>query len=151
VLAFSWLRLAGAIKAERPDEPLYWFLISKGHRTYRYLSAFSRTFHPAPQHETPRRVRDLMAFLARDRFGDAYDPDAGVLRFPQSRGRLSGAYAKVPEAHRRLPEVAFFLSRNPGYAHGDELVCLCELEVDNLQPIAQRAFLAGACSCRVPA
>src|SRR5690606_31834665 len=52
-LAFAWLRLAGEIKSDNPEIPLYWFLISKGHRTYRYLSAFSRVFYPALQHETP--------------------------------------------------------------------------------------------------
>ena len=55
-LAFAWLRLAGEIKAERPQTPLYWFLISKGHRTYRYLSAFSREFYPAPGRATPPRA-----------------------------------------------------------------------------------------------
>ena len=32
--------------AQLPEQPLYWFLIVKGHRTYRYLSAFSVDFHP---------------------------------------------------------------------------------------------------------
>lgn len=142
-LAFAWLRLAGEIKSDRPEPPLYWFLISKGHRTYRYLSAFSRVFYPALQRETPDRIRELMAFLATDRFGDAYDPVGGVLRFSEPQGRLRSDYAQVSGAHRRLPEVEFFLQRNPGYVHGEELVCLCELEADNLQPIARRAFLAG--------
>jgi|SRR5438552_1583154 len=141
-LAFAWLRLAGEVKSERPQHRLYWFLISKGHRTYRYLSVFSREFYPAPGRITPPRIAELMAFLARDRFGDAYDESAGVLRFPQSRGHLRSAYAAVPEAHRRLPEVEFFLKRNPGYARGEELVCLCELAAENLQPMARRAFRA---------
>jgi hypothetical protein len=141
-LAFAWLRLAGEMKSQRPAMPLYWFLISKGHRTYRYLSAFSREFHPAPDRATPVGTAGLMAFLARDRFGDAYDERTGVLRFPRSLGQLRGAYAAVPPAHRRLPEVAFFLERNPGYARGDELVCLCELRADNLRPMARRAFQA---------
>lgn len=142
-LAFAWLRLAGEVKSEQPDTPLYWFLISKGHRTYRYLSAFSREFHPAPGRPTPARIAELMAFLARERFGAAYDAAAGVLRFPESLGHLRDGYAEVPEAHRRLPEVAFFLERNPGYARGEELVCLCELSEANLQPIARRAFRVG--------
>ncbi len=149
-LAFAWLRLAGEIKAERPDIRLYWFLISKGHRPYRYLSAFSSEFHPAPGRMIPLRTRELMAFLARDRFGEAYDAATGVLRFPGATCRLHPAYAEVPEAHRRLPEVEFFLARNPGYARGDELVCLCELAADNLQPMARRAFLAGAAANVLP-
>ncbi|HEY7673770.1 MAG TPA: hypothetical protein VH867_00885 [Burkholderiales bacterium] len=149
-LAFAWLRLAGGIKAKRPKARLCWFLISKGHRTYRYLSAFSREFHPAPGRTTPQRTRDLMNFLARDRFGEAYDSAAGILRFSGSPCRLRPDYTVIPEAHRRLPEVEFFLARNPGYASGDELVCLCELAADNLQPMARRAFLAGASAGLLP-
>lgn len=145
-LAFAWLRLAGRIKAERPHLPLYWLLISKGHRTYRYLSAFSREFHPAPDRVTPPRMQALMDAVARDRFGSAYDAASGVLRFDESLGHLRAPYAQVSAAHRRLPEVEFFLARNPGYTHGDELVCICELAADNLRPLARRAFCAGEAS-----
>lgn len=142
-LAFAWLRLAGQIKAAQPHLPLYWLLISKGHRTYRYLPTFSRAFYPSPDPATEADLAALRDFLARDRFGPAYAEAAGVVRFPESRGHLRAEYAEVPEPHRRLPEVAFFLARNPGYARGDELVCVCELREDTLRPIARRAFLAG--------
>ena len=143
-LAFAWLRIAGALKAEQPDVPLYWLLISKGHRTFRYLSAFSKCHYPMPGLCGDARLRGLLDFLARDRFGSAYDAHAGVLRFERSQGHLRARYAEVPQQHRRLPEVAFFLTRNPGYVRGEELVCLCELAVENLQPLARRAFVAGA-------
>jgi hypothetical protein len=149
-LAFAWLRLAGEARARAPGRRLFWFLISKGHRTYRYLSAFAREYHPAPGRATPPRIRDLMGFLARDRFGEAYDEASGVLRFERSHGHLRADYAQVPAAHLRLPEVEFFLARNAGYARGDELVCLCELTAENLQPIARRAFLAGSRAAVAP-
>jgi hypothetical protein len=85
-----------------------------------------------------------MAFLARDRFGEAFDEAAGVLRFAQPQGHLRSSYAEISQPHQRLPEVEFFLSRNPGYVRGEELVCLCELAAENLQPIARRAFRAAA-------
>ncbi len=34
-LAFAWIWWAGREKAQFPEVPLYWFLISKGPRTYR--------------------------------------------------------------------------------------------------------------------
>jgi len=139
-LAFAWLRLAGRLKARAPERPLYWFLISKGHRTYRFLSAFAREFWPAFDRATPPRIQALMNTLAHDRFGDDFDPAAGVIRFSESRGHLRDTFAAVSEAHRRLPEVAFFLERNPGYVRGDELVCLCELEADKLRPLGRRIF-----------
>jgi hypothetical protein len=142
-LAGAWLAHAGAVKAEQPDVPLYWLLISKGHRTYRYLPTFSLAFHPSPDGPHDPALAALRDFLARDRFGEDFDADAGVVRFPESRGHLRDDFADVPEAHRRLPAVQFFLACNPGYARGDELVCVCELALSNLRPVARRAFASG--------
>jgi len=142
--AFSWLRWVGALKARAPQVPLYWLLISKGHRTYRYLPAFSRSYYPAHDRPTPPPVQALMDFLAADRFGAAYKAASGVLRFAGLEGHLRSHYARIPEKDLRLPEVRYFLQRNPGYAQGDELVCLCELAADNLRPIARRVFESGA-------
>jgi hypothetical protein len=142
-LAFTWIRFAGTVKAQAPDVPLYWFLIVKGHRTYRYLSAFSVDFYPHWERPTPPWATSVMAGLARSRFDDAYDAERGVLSFPQSRGHLRPAWAAVEPDEASRPDVAFFLRSNPGYTRGDELVCLTELSSDNLRPLARRVFDQG--------
>jgi hypothetical protein len=142
-LAFAWIRLAGRIKREHPATPLYWFLIVKGHRTYRYLPAFSIDYYPTWSSATPRNIKVLMDGFASSRFGDCYDSQAGLLRFPRSRGHLRQEWAAGPAQDLRRPEVRFFLERNPGYAQGDELVCMTELHGDNLRPLARRLFLKG--------
>ncbi len=142
-LAFSWLQFAGQVKAQAPSVPHYWFLIVKGHRTYRYLSVFSRLFYPAPGRAMPRREKALMDTLARERFGEAYDSQRGVIHFPSSRGHLRRRWAEIPSKDLHRPEVRFFLERNPGYVNGDELVCLCELTPENLKPLARRIFCQG--------
>lgn len=142
-LAFAWIRFAGRIKAQQPQTPLDWFLIVKGHRTYRYLPVFSRCYYPAWSHPTPPETKAWMDRLATLRYGEHYDPESGVLRFPRSRGQLRDTWALVPEGDRRRPEVRFFLERNPGYVRGHELVCLTELHEDNLRPLARRLFLQG--------
>ena len=126
-LAFTWLRFAGTVKAQVPDCPLYWFLIVKGHRTYRYLSAFSIDFYPHWQMPTPPWAQSIMTGLARRRFNDAYDAERGVVSFPQSRGHLRPVWAEIEPEEAARPDVAFFLRSNPGYVRGDELVCLTEL------------------------
>lgn len=141
-LAFGFIRYAAQTQAQS-DEPLYWLLISKGHRTYRYLSAFSIDYAPSPERVTPPDQQRLMDFLARDRYGDAYDARRGVVRFAQSHGHLRADLATVPAIHAHLPEVAYFLERNPGYAQGEELVCLCRIAADNLRPLARRVFVAA--------
>jgi hypothetical protein len=142
-LAFTWIRLAGAIKAQSPELPLYWFLIVKGHRTFRYLSAFSIDFHPHWRRPTPAPAQAIMDGLAGRSFAQAYDPMRGIVSFPRSRGHLKPRWASVGLDEASRPDVAFFLRRNPGYIHGDELVCLTELASGNLRPLARRVFEQG--------
>jgi hypothetical protein len=139
-LAFSWIRLAGRIAREEPAIPLYWFLIVKGYRTYRYLHAFTRRYYPHWRDPTPAAEQALLHRLAGARFGTHYDPATGVVRFPRSRGQLRRRWAAVEDAARGRPEVRHFLRCNPGYAAGDELVCLTRLEGANLRPLARRLF-----------
>ncbi len=138
-LAFSWISRAGQIKREETHTPLYWFLIVKGHRTYRYLPAFSRCFHPHWQ-DPVSELKGLADRLANNKFGGAYDPDSGVIAFPESRGHLKAAFAHPNPRELNKQAVKFFLQRNPGYLTGHELVCLCELSEENLKPLARRLF-----------
>src|SRR5262245_37165103 len=126
-LAQAFCRLAGELKAADPRAPLYWFLISKGHRTYRYLSVFARRFFPSPYAATPLAEQAWLDELAERRFGAAYRRGEGVVRFAASRGHLKPQWAQLREAVRERPEVRFFLERNPRYFAGDELCCIAEL------------------------
>ncbi|KAA0986004.1 hypothetical protein FQ192_24900 [Pseudomonas sp. ANT_J12] len=139
-LAFAWMRLAGEIWQAMPEVPLYWFLICKGHRTYRYLGAMALNYAPRAGRVTDCDTQALLDHLAIDRFGDAYDPNTGVLSFDVPQGRLTTELAEVPGPHLRLNNVLYFLEKNPRYASGDELACLCELRPDNLRPLALRLF-----------
>ena len=125
--------------------PLYWLLISKGHRTYRYLPAFSRAFHPSPDDAGTGELRALKDFLARDRFGADYDAATGVVRFPESRGHLRAPYAEVPDAHLRLPRSRLFPGSAIRAMREATSSCACaNSRPTRLQPIARRAFVAGA-------
>jgi hypothetical protein len=142
-LSFNWLRFAGSIKAQAPETMLCWFLIVKGHRTYRYLSTFSRDFYPHWEHATTPWARRVMETLARKRFGEAFDAERCIVSFPESRGHLKSTLADVAADEAARPDVAFFLRQNPGYRQGDELVCVTELSLDNLRPLARRLFAQG--------
>lgn len=142
-LPLAWCELAGRFKAEAPERPLYWFLIVKGHRTYRYLKLFSRRYHPAPGREMLPEERRIMDGLAHRHFGQWYRAERGVVCFPESRGHLRSEWMALDERRRIRPEVAYFLERNPGHYRGDELVCLTELEEGNLRSLARSAFRRG--------
>ena len=131
------------LRAAQPGVPLYWFLISKGYRTYRYLSVYARRYYPHHAESTPATQQRLLDAMARHKFREAYDPATGLIRFAQSQGHLRPALAGVRDGLLERPEVRFFLARNPRYGEGDELACMTELRLDNLRSHAQRAFAAG--------
>ncbi len=142
-LVTAWGHLSGAVKAELPEVPLYWFLLVKGHRTYRYLRTFYRVFFPAHNRPTPTDIQALTDQLAGKKFGEFYSPQTGIVHFPESRGHLKAEFAEIPEKDRNKPDVAYFLERNPGYVDGDELVCLTELSHENFNKVARHIFAAG--------
>ncbi len=142
-LAFTWIRHAGHLKSQSPAVPLYWFLIVKGHRTYRFLPAFSKQYYPHWREPTPQKEKAIMDMMAKRRFGSCYDPATGLVRFSITAGYLKPAWAGMNESELRRPEVRFFLERNPGYWHGDEMVCLTELHSDNMRPLSRRIFEKG--------
>jgi hypothetical protein len=138
-LAFAWITRIGQIKQAAPGLPLFWFLLVKGHRTFKYLSVFGKSFFP--HWAEPRNdLKPLADQLAAAKFGEDYDPVAGVVRFAPSRGHLKDAIAQASPEEMIKPATRFFFRRNPGYRLGHELVCLCELELSNMKPLAARLF-----------
>lgn len=145
-LPIAWCRFIGELKAQQADIPLYWFLIVKGHRTYRYLRVFSKVFYPVYSNATPNSIQAIMDHLGSNHFGQQYSPDTGLIRFNESHGYLKKEWAGVDQPALKKRDVQFFVERNPGYQAGDELVCLTELTEDNLQRYALSAFREGVAS-----
>jgi hypothetical protein len=141
-LSRSFARLGGALLARESGTPLYWLLISKGHRTYRYLSIFARDFFPRAG-GGDAGLAQLAQEIAGARFGADYDAGAGVITFDESQGHLKDDLAEVPQHIAARPEGAFFLARNPGYRRGHELVCLTQLTPANLRSVVRESFLSG--------
>jgi hypothetical protein len=142
-LAFAWISHMGALKREQPGAPLYWFLLVKGHRTFRYLPVFGKSFYP---HWSVDRsdLKPLADALAQEMFPDDYNPATGVVEFKQSRGHLKPDLALPSPEELDREGVRYFLDRNPGYRRGHELVCLCEVEEHNMKPLTLRLFRKGA-------
>jgi len=132
----SWLRfLFDRIDAE-PEYRWYWFLISKGYRTYRYLPVFFHQYHPSPA-PVPEFEQAVLDGLARAKFGERYDPRTGIIRCRQDY-RLRPGVSDISPRELRDPRIAYFQQRNPGWVHGEELACLAELSRTNLRRCGHR-------------
>jgi hypothetical protein len=139
----DWFEMAGGIKSEQPDVPLYWFLIVKGHRTYRLLHTFCREFLPHRTKPASPELQGLAHHLAEKKFGQYYSRETGLIDFGKSLGHLKPEWADEAAVAAQNPEAAYFLERNPEYHRGVELVCLAELSEKNLRYFALTGFKRG--------
>ena len=139
-LAGAFGHLILRLMRESGGDDLYWFLISKGYRTYRFLPVFFNRFWPGPGCCTEADRPSLLPVIARARFGAAYDEARGLIVAAGDSDCLRPELCDVPPSRHRDPYVEFFLERNPGFARGDELACLAELRRDNLNDHAWRVI-----------
>lgn len=137
VLPRLWGRHVFDLAARVRDARVYWFLISSGFRTYRFLPTFFREFYPAHDRPAPESVKRVLDALARLKFGAQYDAARGIVRLAEPTPLHAGV-SEPTETRLKDPHVSFFLSANPGHVRGDELACLAELTADNLTRAGRR-------------
>lgn len=122
----AFLRRMVALWARNPLRPSWWFLISKGYKTYLLLARNFPEHWPRHDRPTPPGVQALLDEVARKRFGDGWDPATGLVR-GVAGGRVAAGLAPVGPDLLQRPDVAYFVRRNPRHADGDELACLGRL------------------------
>lgn len=137
-LGRCWCRYVSGLYTEEPDVPLYWFLISKGFRTYLYLPLFFESFYPNREAPTPEFEQRVLDALGTAKFPAYYRRESGLIEFPESQGQLKPHLAEIPMRRLRNPHVQFFLRRNPGFRAGCELACLAEISPSNMKCFAGR-------------
>jgi hypothetical protein len=143
-LGRAWGHFVSDLRAEEPEVPLYWFLISKGYRTYLFLPLFFRQFFPRYDEVTPARQQKILDALAGIRYPDYYVRESGLIVFPESHGNLIPELAEIAPHRLRNPHVQFFLSRNPRFAEGHELACLAEISAENMRGYGARILSENA-------
>lgn len=149
-IAGAFGRFVLRLLEQEKNADLYWFLISKGYRTYRFLPTFFHEFYPVWNRETPLFNRRLLDFVGRRKFKENYCPSDGLVKFGDAKDRLCAPLATVPERCLKDPHVSFFLKSNPGYARGDELTCIAPLTGENFSAPARRVIRTARVIWEVP-
>ena len=137
-LVREWGRLAVRLIESVHPEPLFWFLIAKGYKTYRFLPVFFREFYPRHDVSTPLWAREMIDALSTEMFGESYAADCGLVIAGSEKDCLRSGVADITAGRLKDPHVRFFVQRNPNHAAGDELCCLAPLSVGNFTPAGIR-------------
>jgi hypothetical protein len=107
-----------------PFTPIYWFLISKGYKTYLLLANNFVNYYPHFKREN-KQLADIATAYSSYLFGDYFDPKKKILDFGKEYQSLKGGVAEITaDMCQRFPKIAFFNERNPTWDRGTELPCV---------------------------
>jgi len=133
-LSCAFVKFMFALIEQHPKTPKYWFLISKGFRTYRFLPLYFKEYYPAYNAEIPQKHKDSLNAIAFYKFGNSYNSDSQVISFGNGKDYLKTPIANIPESKQNDKHVKYFLERNPEYFLGDELACIASICESNFKP-----------------
>jgi hypothetical protein len=120
---------------KRPWVPFYWFLISKGYKTYLLLTNNFYNIYPrvgGNKGDRDERYRRVTESYCEQLFPEAFHKDKMMLNFGEDYVRLKEDVAEItPELVNSNPNIAFFEMANPGWRQGNELPCLAALDFES--------------------
>lgn len=119
-------------------EDFYWFLISKGYKTYKMLPIFFKEFYPNYKSATPSFEKKIINSFGEKYYPKDYDGDSGVIKYKQVKDKLKTGVADITQKHLKDKDIEFFTNRNSNYINGDDLVCIAKLHKDNLKNTGKR-------------
>lgn len=139
-LAQVWGQFALSLIDANCSAQLYWLLITKGYKTYRFLPVFFHEFYPCFDGPTPAWASRVIDALVRHKYPTAYNSGAGIVRADLFGCRLRSEVAEITNRRLRDPHIRFFAEKNPCHARGDELCCIAPLTRENFTTAAYRVI-----------
>ncbi|NOX97452.1 MAG: hypothetical protein GXO98_05250 [Nitrospirae bacterium] len=130
-----WGRFVLSLMRENKNHKLYWFLISMGYKTYRFLPVFFKEFYPRYDKPTPEHEKRIIDTFGKKRYPLEYNDKLGIISPIKRNVYLKPGVADINSHLLKNPHIAFFLRKNPSYHEGDELACIAELSAENLKPV----------------
>ncbi|MFP5387092.1 MAG: hypothetical protein ACLGHN_13510 [Bacteriovoracia bacterium] len=128
-LGIEFLKYLWMLKIRRPGIDVYWFLISKGYKTYLIMANNFKTHYPRYDEEIPEDYKNLMDEFYSKKFGSHYDQSTGLITYEGKACALKGHVADITPELLREPRIAFFQQQNPKWHEGHELTCIAKMTV----------------------
>jgi len=104
-------------------QSFYWFLISKGYKTYKMLPVFFNHFYPNYKEKTPIFEQSIMNAFGKFRYPVEYNQKTGVICYQGVTDKLKEGVADITEKRMKDKHIQFFIQENPDYFKGNDLVC----------------------------
>ena len=137
-----WLSFGKWMLTYSKNKDLYWFLISKSYRTYRYLTQNFNHFFPSISAQDSN-LKGIATALAKTKYPNQYSEKENVIKSDARK-----QYLKITEQPKIKfsKQESFYYNLNPGYVNGDELVCVVPYSQENLKERVLNKFTRSVAS-----
>ena len=123
-LQLCFFRYVLAQKLMSPHRPVFWFLISKGYKTFLLMANNFKHYYPNPEGRDSH-LQGVVQTYCEQLFPGHYDQAREILDFGENAQCLRGDVAAISEELRLTHEkIRFFEIRNPTWTKGTELPCV---------------------------
>ena len=121
-LKYLWLK-----KMRSPHKPLYWFLISKGYKTYLLMANNFSTHYPRYERPTPALVQEIIDTFYKKKYPAFYNMETGLVVPKGPSCSVKENLAQISDSLLMNPRIDFFVRKNPNWNCGVELACIAEM------------------------
>ena len=131
-LGVAFLRYLFIQKIKNPFKPLYWFLISKGYKTYLLMANNFKNHYPRHEEVTPTKEKSIIAAFSKSLYGEYFNEKSGIISFSKvsSKDCLKAEITPITkELLLKNDRIKFFAETNPGWENGNELACVAEMSL----------------------
>jgi len=139
-LTMEFFKVQMFFKFKHPFNGFYWFLISKGFKTYLLLTNNYQNYFPRFDKETPRKHKMIIDGLAHQIFGETYDSNSGLLKCANLYERLKGEVAPIDDHALKNPNIKYFQDKNPNWIEGEELCCIGRVDYGLVTKYLSRTY-----------
>ncbi len=116
------------LKLKHSGSQLYWFLISKGYKTYLLMANNFPVHYPRYEQETPPEFQSMMDHVYGELYPDTYEPRSDLIHNEGHSYRLKTGVAYPSQSLvEAFPRVRYFVEKNPNWHLGSELTCIAEM------------------------
>jgi hypothetical protein len=137
-LQLEFFKFLIAEKTRRPFDAIYWFLISKGFKTYLLLANNFFTYYPRHDGQDSH-LGDIVDAYCEQMFPAYYNREKRILDFGHDYAPLKTDVADITERMRAdNPKIRFFEDCNPEWRRGTEMPCVGEITWTDIAKFAVR-------------
>lgn len=136
-----WCAYINFIRKLHPRKNIYWMLIAKGYKTYRFLPVFFKNYFPCKDQALDKNpLKNMLDFYAKFYFNNRYDDCSHLIDQGKIKDRLKEGVADIDALCQQDPHIEYFLQCNPDWKMGVELASITQVGDDNLTQLGKRMF-----------